>query len=231
MPWHAEPDFWSWVLVSLLGGLTGVDAVSWPQVMVSRPIVSATIGGAVMGRPAAGLLAGALLELLALRHQPFGAARYPDTGPAGVVAGAAYAASGGGGAAALATAAVMGWALGWIGARTVHVQRAVSGHLLADVEVLAAEPRRLERRQRLAVGLDFARGALLGATFLVPAVLAVRLVPAAHGAGGAAAAAALAAAAGAGAGASVGALGRARGRWWLLAAGAALGGLTVWGLA
>ena len=231
MPWHAEPDLWSWIVASLLGGLTGVDAVSWPQAMVSRPIVAATIGGAVMGRPAAGLLAGALLELLALRHQPFGAARYPDTGPAGVVAGAAYAASGGGGVAALATAAAMGWALGWVGARTVHVHRTVNGHLLADDAALAAEPRRLERRQRLAVGLDFLRGTLLTATFLVPAVLAARLVPAAHGAGAAVAAGALAAAAGAGAGASAGGLGRARGRWWLLTAGLALGGLAVWGLA
>jgi len=85
----------TWILAVLAGGIVGMDAVSWPQVMVSRPLVSATIGGALLGNPAAGMLTGALLEVLTLRHPPFGAAKYPDTGPAGLVAGASYAAAGG----------------------------------------------------------------------------------------------------------------------------------------
>ena len=74
----------TWILAVLGGGLLGMDAVSWPQVMVSRPLVSATVGGWLMGNPAAGMLVGAVLEVYALRHPPFGAAKYPDTGPAGL---------------------------------------------------------------------------------------------------------------------------------------------------
>ncbi|MFC1531582.1 PTS sugar transporter subunit IIC, partial [Gemmatimonadota bacterium] len=71
-----------WILAVLAGAVLGMDAVSWPQVMVSRPLVSATIGGWLLGNPVAGMLVGLVLEIYALRHPPFGAAKYPDTGPA-----------------------------------------------------------------------------------------------------------------------------------------------------
>lgn len=72
----------------VLGGLTGLDTVSLPQAMISRPIVSATLAGALGGNPVAGLTAGAILELMAIDTLPFGASRYPDWGVAGVVGGA-----------------------------------------------------------------------------------------------------------------------------------------------
>ena len=72
----------------LLGGLLGLDVVSFPQAMVSRPLVAATLGGAVLGEPVAGLLAGAVLELIALETLPFGASRYPEWGSAALVGGA-----------------------------------------------------------------------------------------------------------------------------------------------
>jgi mannose/fructose/N-acetylgalactosamine-specific phosphotransferase system component IIC len=90
--------------LSLLGALTGLDMVSFPQIMLSRPLVSATIGGAFVGRPASGLLIGAVLELIALETLPFGASRYAEWGSAGVVGGVVMAAAPKGAAGALPVA-------------------------------------------------------------------------------------------------------------------------------
>lgn len=77
--------------VALLGGILGMDVVTFPQAMISRPIVAATVAGALIGNPVAGLAMGAVLELLALEMLPFGASRYPDWGSASVVGGALFA--------------------------------------------------------------------------------------------------------------------------------------------
>ena len=77
--------------IALLGALLGLDVVSFPQAMISRPIVAATLAGAFIGHPAAGLLIGVVLELIALDTLPFGASRYPEWGSAGVVGGAVIA--------------------------------------------------------------------------------------------------------------------------------------------
>lgn len=74
--------------IGLLGGVCGLDVVSFPQAMISRPIVSATVGGGIVGNPVGGLLVGAVLELIALETLPFGSSRYPEWGSAGVVGGA-----------------------------------------------------------------------------------------------------------------------------------------------
>jgi PTS system mannose-specific IIC component len=79
------------VPLAVLGALLGLDMVSFPQVMLSRPLVSATIAGAFVGRPAAGLLMGVVLELIALETLPFGASRYAEWGTAGAVGGAVFA--------------------------------------------------------------------------------------------------------------------------------------------
>ena len=74
--------------IALLGAICGLDVVSFPQAMISRPIVASTLGGAILGNSAAGLLVGAVLELIALETLPFGSSRYPEWGSAGVVGGA-----------------------------------------------------------------------------------------------------------------------------------------------
>jgi mannose/fructose/N-acetylgalactosamine-specific phosphotransferase system component IIC len=78
--------------IALLGGLLGLDVVSFPQAMIARPIVSSTLAGAFIGHSEAGLLIGVVLELIALDTLPFGASRYPEWGSAGVVGGALFAA-------------------------------------------------------------------------------------------------------------------------------------------
>ena len=105
--------------LALLGALLGLDVVSFPQAMVSRPIVAATLAGAFIGNPPAGLLIGVVMEMIALDTLPFGASRYPEWGTAGVVGGALLAAepSGMPGAlpasllAALLTARISGWSM------------------------------------------------------------------------------------------------------------------------
>ena len=73
------------VSLTVLGAVLGLDAVSFPQAMLSRPIVASTLGGAVVGDPLSGLLAGAALEFVALETLPVGASRYPEWGSASVV--------------------------------------------------------------------------------------------------------------------------------------------------
>jgi PTS system mannose-specific IIC component len=105
--------------VALLGGLIGLDVVSFPQAMISRPIVAATLAGAFVGNAAAGALIGVVLELIALDTLPFGASRYPEWGSAGVTGGALFAAEAGksdgalpaAALAALLTASVSGWSM------------------------------------------------------------------------------------------------------------------------
>jgi len=109
----------SLVPIALLGGLIGLDVVSFPQAMISRPIVAATLGGAFVGNGTAGVLIGVILELIALDTLPFGASKYPEWGSAAVTGGALFAAESGKsfGAlpacvlAALLTASVSGWSM------------------------------------------------------------------------------------------------------------------------
>lgn len=77
--------------IALLGAFLGMDVVTFPQMMISRPIVAATVAGAFIGNAPAGLVMGAVLELLALEMLPFGASRYPEWGSASVVGGALFA--------------------------------------------------------------------------------------------------------------------------------------------
>src|SRR5204863_7725987 len=78
--------------IALLGALLGLDVVSFPQMMISRPIVAATLAGALIDNAPAGLLIGVVLEMIALDTLPFGASRYPEWGSAAVVGGALFAA-------------------------------------------------------------------------------------------------------------------------------------------
>ena len=105
--------------VTLLGAVLGLDTVSFPQAMLSRPLVAATLGGALIGSPLGGLLIGAALELIALETLPFGASRYPEWGSASVVGGALYASSPSPGPGAMTLALLAALATAWVGGWTM----------------------------------------------------------------------------------------------------------------
>ena len=109
--------------IAIIGGLLGLDVVSFPQAMVSRPLVAATLAGALVGDAVSGLLIGAALELIALETLPFGAAKYPEWGSAATVGGALFAAHPAHPAGAMTMAVIASIATGWIGAWTMYQLR------------------------------------------------------------------------------------------------------------
>jgi len=164
----------SWILVTALGALLGLDAISWPQAMISRPIVAATVGGALFGAPGGGFLAGAWLELVVGRHPPFGAARYPETGPASLIAGAAFALSDTRSLLPLVAAVLAGWTIGWVGMHAIATLRAFNARLIGDPGATRGDGSEIARRHRLGIRLDALRAGILTGALFVPAVLAVR---------------------------------------------------------
>lgn len=153
-----------WIVVALLGGLVGLDATSFPQAMISRPLVAGAVTGALFGRPIEGVLIGFIMEAFALIILPVGAARYPESGTATVAGVAAYGAAAAPGlqpgGVALVVALALLWE--WLAGESVVAQRRSNGRLLAREGAIAPAP--LERRHLAAMGLDFARGAVLAVT-------------------------------------------------------------------
>lgn len=149
--------------LALLGALLGLDVVSFPQAMVSRPIVAATLAGAFIGNAPAGLLIGVVMEMIALDTLPFGASRYPEWGTAGVVGGALLASepSGMPGAlpasllAALLTARISGWSM-------VVLRRIIASRLENTRDHIEAGSRDALLSLHLSgMTLDLLRGALV----------------------------------------------------------------------
>jgi len=109
--------------LGILGAVLGLDTVSFPQAMLSRPLVAATLGGALVGSPMSGLLIGAALELIALETLPFGASRYPEWGSASVVGGALFASTPDHPAGSSALSLIAAIATAWIGGWTMVKHR------------------------------------------------------------------------------------------------------------
>ena len=149
--------------LAMLGALLGLDVVSFPQAMISRPIVAATLAGAFIGHLPAGLLIGVVLELIALDTLPFGASRYPEWGSAGVVGGALFAAQPPGmpGAlpasllAALLTASISGWSM-------VMLRRIIASRLERTRDSIELGSRNALLSLHLSgMSMDLLRGALV----------------------------------------------------------------------
>jgi len=159
----------SMIPVALLAGIIGLDVVSFPQAMLSRPIVGATLGGALAGSPEAGLVCGTALECLALESLPVGASRYPEWGSSSVVAGtvATVGTTEGGlpAAGAFAVAVVVGVLFAWIGGWTMVKHRQLIARFARPrLDQLAAGSRNtVVGLQVFGMTADLARGASLGA--------------------------------------------------------------------
>lgn len=174
MTWEAL--FLSILPVSLLGAVVGLDMVSFPQIMLSRPLVSATLGGAFVGRAGAGLLIGAVLELIALETLPFGASRYAEWGTAGVVGGVVMAGqpvSSAGGLpvamfVALATAVFSSRSMVWVRNWNAHEARRLRS------EIDAGSPTAIDSLQLRGLTMDLVRG------FAVTFVALLVLYPLSH---------------------------------------------------
>jgi PTS system mannose-specific IIC component len=168
-------SWWLDVLpLSLLAGVIGLDVVSFPQAMFSRPIVGATLGGAMVGAPVAGLVCGAALECLALEALPVGASRYPEWGSASVVAGAVAATGTTVNAmplaGAFAVAVALGIATAWIGGLSMIAQRQVIARFARPRlgQLAAGNRNTVVGLQVVGMTLDLVRAAVLGAVCFIP---------------------------------------------------------------
>ncbi|HVR20363.1 MAG TPA: PTS sugar transporter subunit IIC [Polyangiaceae bacterium] len=158
--------------LALLGGILGLDVVSFPQAMISRPLVASTLAGALIGQSASGLLLGAALELIALETLPFGASRYPEWGSASVVGGAIFASHPSHPAGAMTLATLSALATTWIGGWTMvklRERNAVWAGRRRDALEAGARGS-VVSLQLMGMTADFLRGA--GLTALAYALLA-----------------------------------------------------------
>jgi PTS system mannose-specific IIC component len=149
--------------LALLGGVLGLDVVSFPQAMISRPLVAATLTGALLGHPTSGLIIGAALELIALETLPFGASRYPEWGSASVVGGAIFSTHATQSAGGMTMGVLGALATAWIGGWTMVKLRQLNARwAAARRDALDAGSRRAVVSLQLAgLTADFVRGAAL----------------------------------------------------------------------
>ena len=153
------------------GVIVGVDLVSFPQAMLGRPLVAATVTGFLLGSIETGLLIGVLLECFALDVLPVGASRYPDYGPASVasVYGAWLAPDLTGGAV------LVGLVVALIAGRAMDLQRRFNGRMVErNAERIAGgDPGILARLQGLGLLADGFRSLVATGLGLGLAILAM----------------------------------------------------------
>jgi mannose/fructose/N-acetylgalactosamine-specific phosphotransferase system component IIC len=160
------------VAIVLVGAIVGFDTVSFPQAMIARPIVAATLGGALGGSVMLGVLCGAVLECFALETLPVGASRYPEWGSASLVGGAIFADTPTGSAGALIIAVLVALSGAWLGGwsmvelRTLNAKRARRQH---DA-VASGEWKVIRHLQVSGLVSDLLRGAALSAVLLALAL-------------------------------------------------------------
>jgi len=156
------------------GTIVGVDLVSFPQAMLNRPIVAASVAGFLIGDFESGLRIGMLLECFALDVIPIGATRYPDYGPASVVGTAMASFAGWQDSTGLGVMVALLLAL--VGGRTMEIVRRLNGRLarVAAPALASGDPLVLARLQRTGLVADALRslvvtgGGLLLAWLVLP---------------------------------------------------------------
>ena len=155
--------------IALLGALLGLDVVSFPQAMISRPLVAATAAATLLGEPGRGLLVGATLEMFALETLPFGASRYPEWGSAAVVGGSLFAIHGDASPGGLTVAVLAALTCAWIGGWSMVQVRKLNAALARKRHdaVANGSKRVVEGRQVFGLTADLVRGGALTAITLI----------------------------------------------------------------
>ena len=161
------------IVVPLLlwGTLVGLDLVSVPQAMISRPLVAGTVAGWLVGDVEAGLRIGVLFELFALDVLPVGAVRYPDYGPATIAAVAL--AAGSPWQLSLGLSAALGLVLAVLGGWSLQVVRRSNARAIQRraAALAAGESSAIRRLQYGGLLRDAARGFILTLVGVVLAML------------------------------------------------------------
>jgi mannose/fructose/N-acetylgalactosamine-specific phosphotransferase system component IIC len=162
-------DFVQLLPLAMLGAVLGLDVVSFPQAMISRPLVAATAAATLLGDPGRGLLVGATLEMFALETLPFGASRYPEWGSAAVVSGGLFAMHGDASPGGLTVAVLAGLVCAWIGGWSMVQLRKLNARFArARHEAVASGSKRVvEGLQVFGLTADLVRGGVLTAITLV----------------------------------------------------------------
>jgi len=159
------------LLLVAWGTVVGLDLVSVPQALLSRPLVAGCVAGWITGDVEMGLRVGVLFELFALDVLPIGAVRYPDYGPATIVAAAL--ATGAPWELGLGLAATLGLVLAVLGGATLQLVRRMNASAIQHraAALAAGEGSAIRRLQYGGLTRDALRGALLTALGLLAAWL------------------------------------------------------------
>jgi mannose/fructose/N-acetylgalactosamine-specific phosphotransferase system component IIC len=159
------------VLLVAWGMFVGLDLVSVPQALISRPLVAGCVAGWIAGDMEAGLRAGVLLELFALDVLPIGAVRYPDYGPATIAAAALG--TGAPWELGLGLGAALGLVLAILGGASLQLVRRMNANAIQHraAALAAGEGSAIRRLQYGALARDAVRGAGLTALGLAAAWL------------------------------------------------------------
>lgn len=175
---------WSYVAVAaVFGGLLALERRAFLQAMLSRPLIAATLTGALVGDVQSGLFVGLLLELFHLGSASLGAA-IPEndtlaaTGTAAAAAALSHAA--GGSTPAMWTVAILAFApLGPLGQRLDRVLDRYSTRLAntAQESVDVGKLRRAMRQNLWGMWPHFVCfGAITGLCYVFAALLAPYLL-------------------------------------------------------
>lgn len=166
------------ITLVFVGALCSLDTVSVAQAMISRPIVSSTLGGAVLGQAPEGLVVGAVMELFALETLPFGASRYPEWGAAGVAAAATYVIGGTGSPGSLAFAVLVGLTVAGLGSLSMVLLRRAIGRVAGEFrdELAGGSSSAVMQLHVTGIAADFWRGIIVSAVGVFIAFLATESV-------------------------------------------------------
>ena len=168
---EVTPAMLGWLLA--WGTILGLDLVSLPQMMISRPLVAGAVAGWILGDPAFGITTGLVLELFALESLAIGAAKYPDYGAATV--GAVVAGAGSPWIQSLGVAVTIGLVLAGIGGLTLLWLRHANSRAVRRraASLLVGDPVAVFALQFGGLGRDLTRSVIL-AVFAILVGLAAR---------------------------------------------------------